>query len=62
MPHIYDLLAAFANCNLHFCIYGAFGATIMLRAFLFRRPDHSAEEARENFVHGVVYLCLGLLK
>ena len=75
MSHIYDLLAAFANwsmahvqnqlalanCNLHFCIYGAFGATLLLRAFLFR-PVHNPDETRENFVHGMVYLCLGLLK
>ena len=61
MPLIYDLSAAFANCNLHFCIYGAFGATIMLRAFLFG-PERNSEETRENFVHGMVYLCLGFLK
>jgi hypothetical protein len=55
------LLAAFADCDLHLCIYAAYGITLMLRA-AFCRPEHNPGEAREHFVHGVVYLSLGLLK
>jgi hypothetical protein len=61
MTFVQDLLAAFANCNLHFCIYGAYGVTLMLRA-AYCRSEHTPQEAREHFVHGVVYLSLGFLK
>lgn len=60
MTHLHSLLAAAAHCNLHFCIYGAFGVTLMLRA-AFSRPEHVPGEAREHFVHGIVYVTLGLL-
>jgi hypothetical protein len=60
MTHLQDLLTALANCNLHFCIYGAFGITLMLRAVLC--PPENPGEAREHFVHGIVYVLLGLLK
>jgi hypothetical protein len=61
MTHVQDILAAFANCNLHFCIYGAFGIIFMLRAVLCR-AEHYPGEAREHFVHGMVYVSLGLLR
>jgi hypothetical protein len=59
MIYLQNLLTAAAHCNLHFCIYGAFGVTLMLRAAL-SRPEH-LPEAREHFVHGMVYVTLGLL-
>jgi hypothetical protein len=60
MTFLQDLFAAFANCNWHLCIYGAYGVTLMLGAAF--RQKHTPEEAREHFVHGVVYLALGLRK
>jgi hypothetical protein len=59
--HLRDVLTAFANCDLHFCIYGAFGAVLVFRAALCG-SEHYPGEARENFVHGIVYLALGLLR
>jgi hypothetical protein len=61
ITHVLDQLPHFADCNLHFCIYGAFGLTFIMRAARCK-PEHNPGEARENFVHGMVYLCLGLLK
>jgi len=61
MTFVQELLAAFADCDLHFCIYVAYGITLILHA-AFCRPEHNPGEAREHFVHGVVYLSLGLLK
>jgi hypothetical protein len=60
MTQVQHLAAAFANCNLHFCIYGAFGAMFMFRAALCR-SGHPGE-AREHFVHGIVYFSLGLMR
>jgi hypothetical protein len=59
MTFVQELLAAFANCDLHFCIYVTYGITLILRAAF---CEHNPGEAREHFVHGVVYLSLGLLK
>jgi hypothetical protein len=61
MTFVQELLAAFANCDLHFCIYAAYGITLMLGA-AFCSAEHNPGEAREHFVRGVVYLSLGLLK
>ena len=54
------LLAALANCNLHLCLYAAFGIILMLRTVLC--PPENPGEARELFIHGIVYVLLGLLK
>jgi hypothetical protein len=61
MTELHNLVAVFANCNLHFCVYGAFGLMFMLRAALCR-SEHFPGEAREHFVHGIVYFSLGLLR
>jgi hypothetical protein len=60
MSHLESLVTAIAHCDLHFGIYSAFGATLMLRA-LFCKPEHYPGEAREHFMHGIVYFSLGLL-
>jgi hypothetical protein len=61
LTNLQDILAAFVNCNLHFCIYGAFGTMFMVRAALCR-SEQKVGEAREHFVHGVVYFSLGLMR
>jgi hypothetical protein len=61
MTPVQELLAALANCDLHSCMYVAYGVTLMLGA-AFCSAEHNSEEAREHFVHGLVYLCLGLFK
>lgn len=60
MTDLENLLTVIAHCNLHFGIYGAFGVMFMLRALLCQ-PEHYPGEAREHFVHGIVYFSLGLL-
>jgi hypothetical protein len=60
MSYLHTIASLFAECNMHFCLYGAFGATLILRAVLDRRARHYTE-AREHTVHGVVYFMLGLL-
>jgi hypothetical protein len=52
---------AFGNSDLHFCIYGAFGVVLILRAATCR-PQHFPGEAREQFAHGLVYLSLALFR
>jgi hypothetical protein len=59
MIYLQNMFAAVAHCNLHFCIYGAFGTMFMLRAAICR-SEHPGD-AREHFAHGMVYFSLGLL-
>jgi len=61
MAFVQDLLAPFVTCDLHFCIYVAYGITLMLRAALCLH-EHDPGGAREHLMHGVVYLSLGLVK
>ena len=61
MTHLINIIAVVAHCNFHFCVYGAFGTLFLSQAALLwseRRPA----EAREHFVHGMVYFSLGLLQ
>lgn len=48
-----------ASFNLHSCLYGALGATLMARAYTERHECHGIE-AREHAVHGLIYICIGL--
>jgi hypothetical protein len=61
MLNLQELIGVIANCNLHFSLYGAFGTMFMMRAALCG-SDHAPGEAREHFVHGMVYFILGLLR
>lgn len=54
-----SIITATADINLHFSLYGAFGAHLLLRAALATRSRHF-EEAREHSLHGFVYFLLGL--
>jgi hypothetical protein len=60
MFDVHILVTHFINCNLPFCVYSAFGLTSILRA-AFCSHERNFGEAREHFVHGIVYLTLGLL-
>ena len=60
MTNLQNIVSLFAECNMHFCLYGAFGATLIIRAVIDWRARHY-NEAREHTVHGVVYFSLGLL-
>jgi hypothetical protein len=53
-------LHAIANCNMHFCVYGAFGAALLHRALLALR-DGRHDVAREDAVIGLVHIALALL-
>ena len=53
-------VTAFAGCNLHLAIYCAFGLILMLRAAICRSL-RAHDETREQFLHGLVYLLLGLV-
>jgi hypothetical protein len=60
MSTLSSILGALAECNLHNCVYGAFGATLLFRAFLAAR-DHRNEVAREDAVIGLVHVMLAML-
>ena len=60
MSILTTLVTALAACNLHLCVYGAFGATLLVRAYLAAR-DSRNELAREDAVIGLVHIMLALL-
>jgi hypothetical protein len=60
MINLQEIVAALADCNLHFCLYIAFGIMFVLRGALGGAKAGSGE-AREDVLHGLVYLILGLL-
>jgi hypothetical protein len=53
-------LHAFAACNMHLCVYGAFGATLLYRSLLAMR-DQRHDVAREDAVIGLVHILLAML-
>ena len=60
MSTLHIALALFANSNMHLCLYGAFGATLLHRSLLAAR-DHRYDVAREDAVIGLVHILLALL-
>ena len=52
-------LAALAVCNMRACLYGAFGAILLLRSFFMAR-DHRFDVAREDAVIGFVHVMLAM--
>lgn len=59
MFDIASITIAISGINLHFALYGAFGAHLLLRAVLAARGKHF-DEAREHSLHGTVYFMLGM--
>jgi hypothetical protein len=60
MSMLIALVAALAACNMHLCVYGAFGAALLVRAYLAARNNRN-ELAREDAVIGLVHLMLALV-
>jgi hypothetical protein len=60
MSTLHAALTLFANCNMHLCLYGAFGAILLLRSLLATR-DHRYDVAREDAVIGLVHIMLAML-
>jgi hypothetical protein len=60
MSILHTALILFANCNMHLCLYGAFGATLLHRALL-ALQDHRYDVAREDIVIGLVHILLAML-
>ena len=54
------VLHAFINCNMHLCVYGAFGAILLCRSLLANR-NHKQDVAREDMVIGLVHIILAML-
>jgi hypothetical protein len=60
MSTLHTAITLFANCNMHLCLYGAFGATLLHRSLLAIR-EHQYDVAREDAVIGLVHILLALL-
>ncbi len=60
MSVITPTINALAACNMHLSVYAAFGAILLVRAFLAAR-DRRYEAAREDTVIGLVHIMLSLL-
>jgi hypothetical protein len=60
MSILHTALILFANCNMHLCLYGAFGAALLHRSLLAIR-DHQYDVAREDAVIGLVHILLATL-
>jgi hypothetical protein len=60
MSTIYVAATALAGCNLHFTLYSAFGAVLLVRAALALRV-HRYEAAREDGVLGFIHIALAML-
>ncbi|WP_428485436.1 hypothetical protein [Rhodopila sp.] len=60
MSILHAALALSTNFNLHLCLYGAFGATLLHRSLLAIR-DHRYDVARKDAVIGLVHILLAML-
>ena len=60
MAQLHNLAAAFADCNFHLSLYGAFGAHLLHRAVLALREGRF-DKAREQAGHCLLYILLALL-
>lgn len=60
MSSLHSVIAPFAACNLHLCLYADLGLILILQSiFAFRQHQYHA--AREHGVHGLIYISLGML-
>jgi hypothetical protein len=57
---IYTFLHCFAHCNLTFCLYGALGAVLLVRAIIAMRSRHHTE-AQEHGVAAIVNIIMAML-
>lgn len=60
MSILHTVTAALAGCNLHLCLYGAFGAHLLHRAAVALR-ERRYDAAREHGVYGLVHVLMGML-
>lgn len=60
MTTLQNIANLLIGCNMHFCLYGAFGVTLVIRAILDWQEGHY-DKARERATHGVVYCSLAFL-
>ena len=59
MSIISPILSGLAACNMPLSVNGAFGAILLIRAFL-AAQDHHHEAAREDAVIGLVHIMLSM--
>jgi len=59
LPFALDVLGGLTECNMHLTLYSAFGAILLVRAYLAAR-NQKHEAAREDAVIGLVHILLSL--
>ncbi|MDR6292096.1 hypothetical protein E9232_004634 [Inquilinus ginsengisoli] len=60
LPIIDTIAASLHGCNLHFCLYAAFGAATIVRASVAARGK-DLDEKREHIVAGLTHIIIAIL-